>query len=91
MTIDPRPEPAPRPPDRLKLAATTERTPTIEPLLGISDLAAVLSCSRRLVERMRSAGRLPRPDLFVGRMPRWKAATVRAWIDGVANGQGVPR
>ncbi len=54
---------------------------SIEPMLHIDDLAALLSCSRRLVERMRAGGRIPRPDLHVGRCPRWKPATIRAWID----------
>jgi len=53
----------------------------IEPMLSIDDLAALLSCSRRLVERMRSAGKVPKPDINVGKMPRWKAATIRAWIE----------
>jgi len=53
----------------------------IEPMLGIDDLAAILSCSRRLVERMRSAGKVPKPDIHVGRCPRWKPATIRAWIE----------
>ncbi len=54
---------------------------SIEPLLHIDDLAALLSCSRRLVERMRSAGKLPKPDIHVGKCPRWKPATIRAWIE----------
>jgi predicted DNA-binding transcriptional regulator AlpA len=54
----------------------------IEPLLRMADLARVLNCSRRGVERMRSAGRLPAPDLYVGnRSPRWKPATLREWIE----------
>ncbi len=53
----------------------------IEPMLGIDDLAALLSCSRRLVERMRSAGKVPRPDIKIGKMTLWKAATIRAWIE----------
>ena len=53
----------------------------MEPMLGIDDLAALLSCSRRLVERMRSAGKVPPPDLHVGRMPRWKPATIRVWME----------
>ncbi len=53
----------------------------IEPLLHIDDLAALLSCSRRGVERMRAAGKLPRPDIHVGKCPRWKPATIRAWIE----------
>src|SRR5208283_323505 len=38
---------------------------SIEPMLHIDDLAALLSCSRRLVERMRSAGKVPKPDIHV--------------------------
>jgi len=53
----------------------------IEPMLHIDDLAELLSCSRRLIERMRSAGKVPKPDIHVGRCPRWKPATIRAWID----------
>jgi predicted DNA-binding transcriptional regulator AlpA len=61
----------------------------IEPLLRIAELTRVLNCSRRVVERMRAAGRLPKPDLFVGnRSPRWTAAAIRAWIDGQAQGRG---
>ena len=70
------------PPENLRPEA--KRGPTLpagfEPMLGIDDLAALLSCSRRLVERMRSGGKVPRPDMHVGRCPRWKAATIRAWI-----------
>jgi len=53
----------------------------IEPMLHIDDLAELLSCSRRTVERMRSSGKVPRPDMHVGRCPRWKPATIRAWIE----------
>jgi hypothetical protein len=62
------------PPDRLAAAR-------IEPALTINDWGRVLSCSRRGVERMRSAGKLPPPDFRVGRCPRWRAATVRAWLE----------
>jgi hypothetical protein len=61
------------PPDRLAAAG-------IEPALTIDDWARALSCSRRGVERLRSAGKLPRPDFHAGRCPRWHAATVRAWL-----------
>jgi predicted DNA-binding transcriptional regulator AlpA len=53
----------------------------LEPMLSLDDLAALLSCSRRLVERMRSAGKIPRPDIHVGRCPRWKPETIRKWIE----------
>jgi hypothetical protein len=54
----------------------------IEPLLGIDDLATAFSCGRRLVERMRAAGKLPPADLRIGKMPRWRASTIRRWIEG---------
>jgi predicted DNA-binding transcriptional regulator AlpA len=53
----------------------------IEPLLRVADLTRVLNCSRRVVERMRAAGRLPSPDLHIGKMPRWRPATIRQWIE----------
>jgi hypothetical protein len=52
----------------------------IEPLVCIADLARILNCSRRLVERMRSAGRVPKPDIKIGKMPRWKPETIQRWI-----------
>ncbi len=95
MSHVPRPRPAVADPSPLRLAdaidppedprpeAKPGRTlpASIEPMLHIDDLAALLSCSRRLVERMRSAGKVPKPDIHVGKCPRWKPATIRAWID----------
>jgi hypothetical protein len=61
----------------------------IEPLLRVVDLERVLNCDRRTIERMRASGRLPQPDLFVGRRsPRWRAETVRAWINAGGKGGG---
>jgi hypothetical protein len=57
-------------------------TPSVETLLSQNDLARVLNAGRRTVERLRAAGKMPRPDLFVGKMPRWRPETIRAWIDG---------
>jgi predicted DNA-binding transcriptional regulator AlpA len=55
----------------------------LAPLLSLDDVAVVLSCSRRLVERMRAAGRLPRPDLMLGKKcPRWRVETISEWIRG---------
>ena len=94
MTPAPRRKPAVYDPGPVRLADAIDRPPeapaakpgrtlpaSIEPMLHIDDLAALLSCSRRLVERMRSAGKVPKPDIHVGKCPRWKPATIRAWID----------
>ncbi len=54
----------------------------IEPMMSLDDLAAALNCSRRAVERLKSAGKLPPPDLKIGRMPRWRPETFRRWVEG---------
>jgi hypothetical protein len=54
----------------------------IESLLSIGDLCHFLKVNRRTLERMRSAGRLPSPSLFVGnRSPRWTRERIRAWVE----------
>jgi hypothetical protein len=60
-------------------AATREqgRPSLVETSDGRSEPAG--SC--HIVERIRSAGRIPRPDMHVGRRPRWSAATIRARIE----------
>ncbi|MGO9601659.1 MAG: helix-turn-helix transcriptional regulator [Isosphaeraceae bacterium] len=82
MTPAPRLKPAPDDPGRLRVADMPPGAGHIvETLLSLDDLAKILKCSRRLVERMRSAGKVPKPDIHVGKCPRWKPATIRAWID----------
>jgi predicted DNA-binding transcriptional regulator AlpA len=46
----------------------------------LDELADSLGVSRRCIERERAAGRFPRPDLIVGKMPLWKPATVENWM-----------
>jgi predicted DNA-binding transcriptional regulator AlpA len=53
----------------------------LEPMLSVDGVTNVLSISRRSFERLRSAGKFPRPDLHIGKMPRWRAETVRKWIE----------
>ncbi len=55
------------------------------------EVARALGISERAFERERSAGRFPRPDLTIGRMPLWRPETIRAWIDGQADGRAVSR
>jgi hypothetical protein len=56
-------------------------------LLSTDDIATLLHAGRRTVERMRAGGKLPKPDLFVGKMPRWKADTIFGWIDAQSAGK----
>lgn len=55
--------------------------PAIEPLLTLADVADALAVSRRVVERLKASGKLPPPDVRIGKLPRWKPATIRRWID----------
>lgn len=68
----------------LRLNEVAAARPEADPdrLWGIADVGRYLHVSRRGVERLRAAGRLPRPAIVIGRMPRWKAETIRRWIDG---------
>ena len=60
-----------------------EPAPSAERLaLRLEEIARSLGISRRAVERERSAGRFPRPDLTIGRMPLWRPETIRRWIEG---------
>jgi predicted DNA-binding transcriptional regulator AlpA len=53
----------------------------VEPLLAREDLATVLRCSLPTLDRLKAAGRLPRPDLVLSRSPRWRAETIRRWVE----------
>jgi hypothetical protein len=63
---------------------TTPRGPiaNFEPLVTKADLERILQVDSRTIDRMRSAGRLPKADLYLARMPRWNAETIRRWIEG---------
>jgi hypothetical protein len=46
----------------------------------LDEIARALGVSRRLIERERAAGRFPRPDLEIGRVPLWSRDTLLRWI-----------
>ena len=62
--------------------------PGIESSLKIADICRAAHCSRRALERERSAGRLPKPDHFIGRSPRWRPATILRWLGEKSDGRG---
>ena len=49
--------------------------------LRLDELAAALGVSRRTIERERSAGRFPKPDIHLGKAPCWRPETIAHWID----------
>jgi len=60
------------------------RTEGLPQLHSVEDVAAALKVSRRKLERLRAAGRFPKPDVTLGRSPRWRATTITAWLADAA-------
>lgn len=54
---------------------------SFDPLLSISDLVRILNIGRRTLERMISSGEFPSADIRIGKLPRWRRATLSAWIE----------
>jgi predicted DNA-binding transcriptional regulator AlpA len=84
-----RPRPDVADPGPLKLVNQPEAaSPNVVRLAyRLDEVAKALGVSRRLIERERSAGRFPRPDLTIGRAPLWTRETLTRWI---AQGGGRP-
>jgi predicted DNA-binding transcriptional regulator AlpA len=53
-------------------------------LVGWDDVSAHVGVSRRLLEREVSAGRMPAPDVRIGRRACWRPSTITTWIDSMA-------
>jgi hypothetical protein len=43
-------------------------------------LAEAFGVSRRTIQRERAAGRFPKPDLIMGKMPLWRPETIQVWL-----------
>jgi predicted DNA-binding transcriptional regulator AlpA len=50
--------------------------------LRLDEVARAIGISRRALERERSAGRFPKPDITIGRMPLFRPETIRQWLEG---------
>jgi hypothetical protein len=70
----------PLPPADPPPAPGPENPAGIEPSLNTDDFCRVIKCGRATFDRMRSAGKIPRPDHYVGRSPRWRPTTVRRFL-----------
>lgn len=47
----------------------------------LEDIAALTSVSSRHLQRLRAAGKLPKPSVKLGRRVLWSAAEIRRWVD----------
>ena len=61
--------------------------PVARMTLRLDEVADALGVSRRVLERERAAGRMPKPDRRIGKMPLWRVETIHAWIN--SGGKGV--
>ena len=66
---------------------TKSQPPVARMTLRLDEVADALGVSRRVLERERAAGRMPKPDRRIGKMPLWRVETIHAWID--SGGKGV--
>jgi predicted DNA-binding transcriptional regulator AlpA len=58
-------------------------------LIGLDDVACLMSISRRNLERLRSSGRFPQPDRKVGKRVLWQPTTVIEWVSSGEKGGGL--
>jgi hypothetical protein len=65
----------------LKAALDRKADPRPEPLVfRKAEAARLCGMSPRTWERLRSAGKAPRPDAFAGKCPLWRRSSLEAWI-----------
>jgi hypothetical protein len=58
-------------------------------LWSLRDIAALTGLSVRLLQSERAAGRMPAPDLRVGRRRAlYRPETITTWLDALADGRG---
>jgi hypothetical protein len=66
----------------LRKALDRQARPPLDRLAyRIDELSDALGVSRRAIERERSRGRFPKPDLVIGKMPLWRVESVRAFLE----------
>jgi predicted DNA-binding transcriptional regulator AlpA len=78
------PRPARPSVERFPLAILPDVVRASDPLerltYRLGEVASLLGVSRRTLERERSAGRFPKPDLAIGKAPLWTRETLAHWI-----------
>ena len=64
---------------KIKLSDKLADVPVL--LWGMSAICKAACISRSTLERERSAGRFPHPDMQLGRKPLWRPESIREWIE----------
>ncbi len=74
-----------------KAEATTLAESALGPsLLAMSDIADHLGVTKRTIQAWRADGGLPPPDFAMGKVVRWRRATIETWIKRRAATGGSP-
>ncbi len=73
-------------------AAANGRPPEAVPIRDrlawdLADIANLLGMSKRFLERERAAGRMPPPDVRLGRRLLWRPGTIDRWLDSHGGGR----
>jgi predicted DNA-binding transcriptional regulator AlpA len=68
------------PTDILPSPTGDDDTRALPSCMGKRGLARFLGLSVRSLDRASAMGLLPRPDLIVGRSPRWSPDTITKWL-----------
>ncbi len=58
-------------------------------LLDYAEVAAITGHSAATLRGYRAAGRMPEPDVMLADRPRWRSATITAWLAD-RPGRGAP-
>jgi hypothetical protein len=89
FTADPATRPAPNQDPEAAGRPTEAAVPIRERLLwSWDDVAALTTMSRRLLEREVAAGRMPPPDVRIGRRACYRPTTIMTWLDSLADRHG---
>lgn len=64
------------------MSEVTKIDATLDPLLSTRRVCQAIDVSDRCLRRWVRAGKFPPPDIQVGRTLRWRASTIRNFIEG---------
>ena len=68
-------------PEAASEAAGTPAKPAVDRLaLRPKDLETALGVDERTIQRWRSAGKFPKPDVRIGRALLWRVETIQDWL-----------
>jgi predicted DNA-binding transcriptional regulator AlpA len=62
--------------------ATLTKEPPERVAYRIAEISAMTGINRRTLDRMKQSGKMPKPDLDLGKIALWKRTTIEKWLSG---------